>query len=83
MGLIKAALSAGSSTLADQWLEYIYCERMEDNVLMRKGVSKKEGSNTKGTDNIITNGSKIVVGEDQFLIVVSDGKIVDFTAEAG
>ena len=83
MGLIKAALSAGGSTLADQWLEYIYCERMEDNVLMRKGVSKKEGSNTKGTDNIITNGSKIVVGEDQFLIVVSDGKIVDFTAEPG
>ena len=83
MGLIKAALAAGSSVLADQWLEYIYCERMEDNVLMRKGVSKKEGSNTKGTDNIITNGSKIVVGEDQFLIVVSDGKIVDFTAEAG
>lgn len=83
MGLIKAALSAGSSTLADQWLEYIYCERMEDNVLMRKGQPKSEGSNTKGTDNIITNGSKIVVGEDQFLIVVSDGKIVDFTAEPG
>ena len=83
MGLIKSALTAGSSVLADQWLEYIYCERMEDNVLMRKGVSKREGSNTKGTDNIITNGSKIVVGEDQFLIVVSDGKIVDFTAEPG
>ena len=83
MGLIKAALAAGSSVLADQWLEYIYCERMEDNVLMRKGVSKQEGSNTKGTDNVITNGSKIVVGEDQFLIVVSDGKIVDFTAEPG
>lgn len=83
MGLIKAALAAGSSVLADQWLEYIYCERMEDNVLMRKGVSKQEGSNTKGTDNIITNGSKIVVGEDQFLVVVSDGKIVDFTAEPG
>lgn len=83
MGLIKAAISAGSSTLSDQWLEYIYCERMDDNVLMRKGVSKSEGSNTKGTDNIITNGSKIVVGEDQFLIVVVDGKIVDFTAEPG
>ncbi len=83
MGLIKAALTAGSSTLADQWLEYIYCERMDDNVLMRRGVAKNGGSNTKGTENIITNGSKIVVGEDQFLIVVSDGKIVDFTAEAG
>lgn len=83
MGLIRAALSAGSSTLADQWLEYIYCERMDDNVLMRKGTPKRGGSNKKGTENIITNGSKIVVGEDQFLIVVSDGKIVDFTAEAG
>lgn len=83
MGLIKAAVAAGSGVLKDQWLEYIYCERMDDNVLMRKGISKKEGSNTKGTDNIITNGSKIVVSEDQFLIVVVDGKIVDFTAEAG
>lgn len=83
MGLIKAALTAGKSTLADQWLEYIYCERMEDDVLMRRGVPKTGGSNTKGTENIITNGSKIVVGEDQFLIVVADGKIVDFTAEAG
>ena len=83
MGLIKAALAAGSSTLADQWLEYIYCERMDDNVLMKRGIPKTGGSNTKGTENIITNGSKIVVGEDQFLIVVADGKIVDFTAEAG
>jgi len=83
MGLIKAAFAAGSSTLADQWLDYIYCERMDDNVLMRKGVAKKGGSNTKGTENIITNGSKIVVGEDQFLVVVGDGKIIDFTAEAG
>lgn len=83
MGLIKAAIDAGASTLADQWLEYIYCDRMADDVLMRRGIAKKGGSNTKGTENIITNGSKIVVGEDQFLIVVSDGKIVDFTAEAG
>ena len=83
MGLIKAALTAGSSTLADEWLEYIYCERMDDNVLMRRGVPKSGGSNKKGTEDIITNGSKIVVGEDQFLIVVADGKIVDFTAEAG
>ena len=83
MGLIKAAISAASSTLADQWLDYIYCDRMDDNVLMRKGQIKKGGSNTKGTENIITNGSKIVVSEDQCLVVVVDGKIVDFTTEAG
>lgn len=83
MGLIKAALTAGSSTLADQWLEYIYCDRMDDNVLMRRGIPKKGGSNTKGSENILTNGTKIVVSEDQFLVVVADGKIVDFTAEPG
>jgi len=83
MGLIKAAIDAGRSTLADQWLEYVYCERMDDDVLMRRGMSKKGGSNLKGTDNILTNGSKIVVSEDQCLVVVSEGKIVDFTTEAG
>ena len=36
MGLIKAVVGAASSTLKDEWLEYIYCDRMPDNVLMRK-----------------------------------------------
>lgn len=82
MGLIKAVVEATSSTLKDEWLEYIYCDRLPDNVLMRKGTSKNK-TNNNGNENIITNGSKIVVAEDQFLVVVSDGKIVDFTAEAG
>ena len=83
MGLIKAALSAGSSTLADQWLEYIYCERMEDNVLMRKGQPKSEGSNTKGTDNTITNGSKILVPTGTALITMQDGAITGLIMEPG
>lgn len=82
MGLIKAVVEATSSTLKDEWLEYIYCDRLPDNVLMRKGTAKNK-TNNNGNENIITNGSKIVVAEDQFLVVVSDGKIVDFTAEAG
>ena len=82
MGLIKAVVEANSSTLKDEWLEYIYCDRLPDNVLMRKGTAKNK-TNNNGNENIITNGSKIVVAEDQFLVVVSDGKIVDFTAEAG
>lgn len=82
MGLIKAVVGAASSTLKDEWLEYIYCDRLPDNVLMRRGTTKNK-TNNNGNENIITNGSKIVVAEDQFLVVVSDGKIVDFTAEAG
>ena len=82
MGLIRAIVGAASSTLKDEWLEYFYCDRMPDNVIMRRGVYKNS-KNNNGNENIITNGSKIVVGEDQCLIVVADGKIVDFTAEAG
>lgn len=84
MGLIKAAFSAIGTTLADQWKEYIYCDSMDSNTLIQKGeVRITGGSNTKRSDNIITNGSKIAVNEGQFMIIVENGKVVDFTSEAG
>lgn len=85
MGLIKAAFKGARSTFADEWLDYIYCDSLPVDVLMRKGQKRvaKGSSNTKSSDNIITQGSRIVVNEGQFLIVVDDGKIVDFTDDAG
>lgn len=88
MGLIKAISSAVRSGLGDQWLEFIYCDALPTDVLMRKGQkrtnqSKFGTSNTKDSDNIITNGSKIAVNEGQFMIVVDQGKIIDFTDEPG
>lgn len=85
MGLIKAALGATGGILADQWREYYYCDRMSDQVLMSKGVKKtgRRSSNTKGSDNIITNGSVIVVNEGQAMMIVDQGRIVEFSAEAG
>jgi membrane protease subunit (stomatin/prohibitin family) len=84
MGLIKAALSAIGSTLGDEWKEYIYCDALDENTLVKKGeVRVTGGSNTHRTDNIISDGSKIAVNEGQFMIIVENGKIVDFTAEAG
>lgn len=85
MGLIKAALGATGGILADQWREYFYCDRMSDQVLMAKGVKKtgRRSSNTKGSDNIITNGSVIVVNEGQAMMIVDQGKVVEFSAEAG
>jgi membrane protease subunit (stomatin/prohibitin family) len=84
MGLIKAAIGAIGSTLADQWKEYIYCDSMDENTLVKKGeVRVTGGSNTKRSDNIITNGSKVAVNEGQFMLIVENGKVVDFTSEPG
>ena len=85
MGLIKAGSEAIKTTLADQWKEYFYCDSLEANVLVVKGKKKvTEGSsNTKSTDNIISNGSVIAVNEGQCMIIVEQGKVVDLCAEAG
>ncbi len=85
MGLIKAALGSAGGILADQWREYFYCDSMDDDVLVCKGSKRtsSRSSNTKGSDNIISNGAVIAVNEGQCMMVVDQGKIVEFTAEAG
>ena len=85
MGLIKAALGSAGSVLADQWKEYFYCDSMASNVLVTKGKKRtsSRSSNTKGSDNIISNGSVVAVNEGQCMMIVEQGKIVEFAAEAG
>jgi membrane protease subunit (stomatin/prohibitin family) len=85
MGLMKAAIGAAGGVLADQWKEYIYCDAMDADTLVKKGVKRTDSrsSNTKGSDNVITNGSKVAVNEGQCMLVVENGKVVDFTTEAG
>ena len=85
MGLIKAALGSAGGVLADQWKEYFYCDALPSTVLMAKGQKRtsKRSSNTKGSDNIISNGSVIAVNEGQCMMIVEQGKIVDVCAEPG
>ncbi len=85
MGLIKAAIGAVGGTLADQWKEFFYCEALPKEVLMVKGekVIGKRSSNRKGNDNIISNGSGLVVADGQCMIIVEQGKVVDICAEPG
>ena len=85
MGLIKAALGAAGGVLADQWKEYFYCDALDANVLAVKGQKKVSGrsSNTKGSDNIISNGSVIAVADGQCMMIVEQGKIVEVCAEPG
>ena len=85
MGLIKAGIGALGGTLADQWKEFFYCESMGKDVLMTKGQKRITGrsSNTKGNDNIISNGSGIAVADGQCMIIVEQGKVVEVCAEPG
>ena len=85
MGLIKAGIGALGSTLADQWKEYFYCDAMGPDVLVIKGTKRISGrsSNTKASDNIISNGSGIAVADGQCMIIVEQGKVVEVCAEPG
>ena len=85
MGLIKAGMGALGGVLADQWKEYFYCDALPVDVLMRKGQKRISGrsSNTKGTENIISNGSVIAVADGQCMMIVEQGKVVEVCAEPG
>ncbi len=85
MGLIKAAIGSTGGILADQWKEFFRCDAIPADVLVTKGKKSAgpRSSNTKGTDNIITTGSVILVADGQCMMIVDQGKIVEFAAEPG
>jgi len=85
MGLIKAAIGSLGGVLADQWKEYFYCDSIPENIMAIKGAKRTSGrsSNTKGSDNIISNGSVIAVADGQCMIIVEQGKVVEVSAEPG
>ena len=79
MGLISAGISAVTGTLTDVWKDYFFCDSLASDVLVVKGRKKAGG----GHDNVITNGSGIVVADGQCMIIVEQGKIVEVCAEPG
>ena len=85
MGLIKAIGGAIGGVFADQWKEYFYCDSLPETILIQKGKKRtsSRSSNTKGEDNIISNGSMIAVNDGQCMIIVEQGKVVELCAEPG
>ncbi len=85
MGLIKAGIGVLGGTLADQWKEFFYCDSLDMETLVVKGKKQvsSRSSNTKGNDNIISDGSGIAVADGQCMIIVEQGKVVEVCAEPG
>lgn len=84
MGFIQAAIGAASGVLGDQWKEYFYCDSLSADILVAKGHKRtKRGSSNAGDDNIITQGSLVAVNNGQCMMIVENGKVVDFIAEPG
>lgn len=84
MGLIKAFTGSVLSYIGDVWEDYIYCDSLDNDTLVKRGHKKSSpGAGNQGDDNVITEGSRIAVNAGQMLIVVENGRIIDFTAEQG
>ena len=87
MGLLKAGAGALGGVLADSWRDYFYCDALNADTLVVKGMKrtsdKGRSSNTKGESNIISDGSIIAVADGQYMIIVEQGAIVDACGEPG
>ena len=85
MGIIKAFAGAAGGTMADQWLEMYYCDSIPQGVLAYRGKKRvsERSSNTKGDENVISDGSVIVVNEGQSAVAVQQGKVIDVYREPG
>lgn len=84
-GVLGAAGGSIGGVFADQWKEFFYCDALPSDVLVRKGEKRVSGRsvNTKGSDNVISNGSCIAVADGQCMLIVEQGKIVEVCAEPG
>ena len=83
MGLIKALTSSTSSTLGDQFKEFITCPNVDKNVLIVRGSVQHGKGNKNPSDGVITNGSKIVIPQGWAMMLVDNGKVVEFSSEPG
>ena len=79
MGLIKAALGSAGGVLADQWKEFFVCDAMPKTVLARKGQKKTSArsSNTKGSDNVISDGSGLIAADGHCAIITDQGVVAE------
>ena len=83
MGLIKALISSTSSALGDQFKEFVTCPAMDNGVLIQRGVVTHGSGNRNASENVISNGSGIVIPSGMAMMIIDNGEIKEFSAEPG
>ncbi|MDK7743052.1 SPFH domain-containing protein [Helcobacillus massiliensis] len=88
MGFIQAFTGALGGTFADQWLDFLtvpsgIAPTAALFPAVSKGTNAGRGQNTKGSESIISNGSKIVVPPGYGLITMEDGRTTGLITEPG
>ena len=88
MGFIKAFSGTIGGTFADQWVDF-YKPRTDISATsavfsaVPQSQNNGRGENYKGSENIISNGSKIIVPEGTALVTMEQGQITGLIAEPG
>ena len=83
MGLIRAITNAASSTLGDQFKEFVTCPTIEKDVLIQRGVVNHGSGNSNPTAGVISNGSAIAIPQGMAMMIIDNGEIKEFSAEPG
>lgn len=86
MGLIQIAKDTVTGMVNDQLRECFHCDSLDEDILVARGMRKVDNgrnNNTKSLDNLISNGSIILVNHGQCAIIVDQGQVVEFCAEPG
>lgn len=83
MGLIRAIANATSTALGDQFKEFVTCPTVDKNVMIQRGTVNHGKGNTNPSEGVISNGSTIAVPSGMAMMIIDNGEIKEFTAEAG
>ena len=85
MGILKAAAGAAHSVKEEMWREFFCCDTLSDDVILLRAEKRvgKYSANTRKDDNMLTNGSILSVADGQCVLVVKQGKVIDFCREPG
>ena len=82
MGLIKALTNSVGSAVGDQFKEFVTIPQVDNNVLIVRGSVEHGKGNKNASEDIISNGSKIIIPKNWAMMLIDNGK-VEFSAEEG